>query len=193
MILNPDHKEVYQDMEQPLNHYFISSSHNTYLMEDQLKGPSDTEAYIRVSKDGCLSPRALLKGCRCVELDCWDGSDDEPVIYHGYTLTSKILFKDVIKAIKEYAFKVCLAVTLGGILYTLESLPVTLFLVVPKASDYPVILSLENHCSVEQQSVMAQHMSSILGNALVTTPLGDGMPTNFPSPEVGTSSASLGL
>ncbi|KAM4728983.1 1-phosphatidylinositol 4,5-bisphosphate phosphodiesterase delta-1-like isoform 2-T2 [Anableps anableps] len=146
MILNPDHKGVYQDMQQPLNHYFISSSHNTYLMEDQLKGPSSTEAYIR----------ALQKGCRCVELDCWDGSDNEPVIYHGYTLTSKILFKDVIKAIKEYAFK---------------------------TSDYPVILSLENHCSVEQQSIMAQHMSSILGSTLVTTPLGDGMPTNFPSPE----------
>lgn len=47
-----------------------------------------------------------MKGCRCVELDIWDGSDGEPVIYHGYTLTSKILFKDVIQAIKEYAFKV---------------------------------------------------------------------------------------
>lgn len=44
-----------------------------------------------------------------MELDCWDGSDNEPVIYHGYTLTSKILFKDVIKAISEHAFKVCLA------------------------------------------------------------------------------------
>lgn len=46
-ILNPAHSLVYQDMTQPLNHYFISSSHNTYLMEDQLKGPSSTEAYIK--------------------------------------------------------------------------------------------------------------------------------------------------
>lgn len=46
-ILNPAYKALYQDMTQPLNHYFISSSHNTYLMEDQLKGPSSTEAYIK--------------------------------------------------------------------------------------------------------------------------------------------------
>ncbi|KAJ8375006.1 hypothetical protein SKAU_G00055860 [Synaphobranchus kaupii] len=146
MIFNHEHRRVHQDMSQPLNHYFISSSHNTYLMEDQLKGPSSTEAYIR----------ALMKSCRCVELDCWDGPNGEPVIYHGYTLTSKVLFKDVIKAIKEYAFK---------------------------TSEYPVILSLENHCKLDQQKLMAHHLTSILGSALLAQPLGYQMPTDFPSPE----------
>ncbi|XP_043082402.1 1-phosphatidylinositol 4,5-bisphosphate phosphodiesterase delta-1a isoform X2 [Puntigrus tetrazona] len=145
-IFKSAHKPIYQDMHQPLNHYFISSSHNTYLMEDQLKGPSSTEAYIK----------ALMKSCRCVELDCWDGANGEPVIYHGHTLTSKVLFKDVIKTIKEYAFK---------------------------TSQYPVILSLENHCSTEQQKIMARHLTSILGSALLTQPLGHQMPSNFPGPE----------
>ncbi|XP_032891061.1 1-phosphatidylinositol 4,5-bisphosphate phosphodiesterase delta-3 [Amblyraja radiata] len=145
-IFNPDHENVYQDMSQPLSHYFISTSHNTYLMEDQLGGPSSTEAYIR----------ALLRGCRCVELDCWEGPNGEPIIYHGYTLTSKILFKDVITTIRDYAFTVSL---------------------------YPVILSLENHCGKEQQAVMARHLKGILGNMLVTAPVDDKVLRELPSPE----------
>lgn len=144
-IFNSSHSKVYQDMTQPLSHYLVSSSHNTYLMEDQLRGPSSTEAYIR----------ALTKGCRCVELDCWDGPNSEPVIYHGYTLTSKILFSDAIKAIKNYAFK---------------------------TSPYPVIISLENHCSLEQQKMMAQHMKQILGDMLLVMPV-EGNISDFPSPE----------
>ena len=37
-------------------------------------------------------------------VDCWDGDDGEPIIFHGHTLTDKIRFRDVLVAIKGYAF-----------------------------------------------------------------------------------------
>ena len=75
-------------------------------------------------------------------VDCWDGENGDPIIFHGHTLTSKIQFKDVIIAIKEHAFQV---------------------------SDYPVILSIENHCSIEQQHKMAEYMKDIFGGMHLNT------------------------
>eukprot|EP00069_Balaena_mysticetus_P002077 bmy_15743T0 len=145
LLFNNKYESVYQDMTHPLSDYFISSSHNTYLISDQLVGPSDLWGYVS----------ALVKGCRCLEIDCWDGSQNEPVVYHGYTFTSKLLFKTVIRAIHKYAFI---------------------------TSDYPVVLSLENHCSPSQQEVMADSLQSTFGDALLSDML-DDFPDKLPSPE----------
>lgn len=156
---SPEHRlKVYQSMDHPLAHYFISTSHNTYLFGNQFKSESSFEAYIKCLQDGC----------RCVELDTWDNPRaDDPydqvcclgkrvismsyffswpqiIVTHGNTLTTKIKFRDVIPAIMEHAFT---------------------------ASPYPVILSIEQHCGLEQQARMAEIFVKELGAALITTPL----------------------
>lgn len=48
-----DRLELYQEMDQPLAHYFISSSHNTYLTGRQFGGKSSVEMYRQVLLSGC--------------------------------------------------------------------------------------------------------------------------------------------
>uniref|UniRef100_A0A915I2G5 phosphoinositide phospholipase C n=1 Tax=Romanomermis culicivorax TaxID=13658 RepID=A0A915I2G5_ROMCU len=95
-----------------------------------------------------------------LSMDVWDGqkrsnTEAEIVIYHGYTMTTKLNLRDVLCTIKEYAFV---------------------------TSEYPIILSIEDNCTVALQRQLAHDLKEILGDFLVTSQV-DKDEKQLPTPE----------
>ena len=74
------------------------------------------------------------------------GEVGEPEITHKNTWITPVLVVDVLRAIHAFGFK---------------------------ASPYPIILSLEMHCSPRQQDVIAQHLIEIFGDHQLQLPPDD--------------------
>lgn len=74
--------------------------------------------------------KALKRGVRVIELDLWPNSSKDNVhVLHGRTLTKPVELLGCLKAIKENAFI---------------------------ASDYPVIITFEDHLTPDLQAKVAQ-------------------------------------
>uniref|UniRef100_M4DV18 Phosphoinositide phospholipase C n=1 Tax=Brassica campestris TaxID=3711 RepID=M4DV18_BRACM len=141
----PPSGEVWQDMNQPLSHYFLYTGHNSYLTGNQLNSRSSTGPIVK----------ALRSGVRVIELDLWpNSSGTEAEVRHGGTLTSREDLQKCLNAVKENAFEV---------------------------SEYPVVLTLEDHLPPDLQKKVAKMVSKTFGGTLFRCT--DEYKERFPSPE----------
>lgn len=137
--------QVWQDMNQPLSHYFLYTGHNSYLTGNQLNSRSSTEPIVK----------ALKSGVRVIELDLWPSSSGkEAEVRHGGTLTSTEDLQKCLNAVKENAFEV---------------------------SEYPVVLTLEDHLPPDLQKKVAKMVSKTFGGTLFRCT--EEYKERFPSPE----------
>ncbi|KAL1808136.1 hypothetical protein ACET3Z_025126 [Daucus carota] len=98
---------------------------------------------------------ALHRGVRVIELDMWPNSTKDNVhILHGGTLTTPVELLKCLKSIKEHAFV---------------------------ASEYPVVLTLEDHLTPKLQALVAKMVTETFGDLLFTSK-SESFP-EFPSPE----------
>ncbi|XP_050250779.1 phosphoinositide phospholipase C 2-like [Quercus robur] len=99
--------------------------------------------------------QALERGVRVIELDLWpNAAKDNVDVLHGRTLTTPVELLKCLKCIKEHAFT---------------------------ASEYPVVITLEDHLTPDLQAKVA-HMATQTFEDILFTPGPESL-KEFPSPE----------
>ncbi|XP_074295021.1 phosphoinositide phospholipase C 4-like [Silene latifolia] len=99
--------------------------------------------------------RALQLGVRVIELDLWPTSSKDDIrVFHGRTLTTPVDLLTCLRAIRDYAFE---------------------------KSEYPVIITLEDHLKPKLQAKAAEMIKETFGDMLYRSE-SDSI-DEFPSPE----------
>ncbi|EYU20012.1 hypothetical protein ABFS82_06G067200 [Erythranthe guttata] len=152
-------KYLFGDVNPPLNpnlgvHHDMNSPLSHYFIHT---GHNSYLTGNQLSSDCSDVPiiNALQKGVRVIELDIWPNStDDDVVVLHGRTLTTPVELIKCLKSIKEHAFV---------------------------ASEYPVVITLEDHLTPVLQAKVAEMITQTFGDILFT-PDSECLSV-FPSPE----------
>ncbi|EXC09416.1 Phosphoinositide phospholipase C 2 [Morus notabilis] len=99
--------------------------------------------------------KALQRGVRVIELDIWPNSTKDNIeVLHGRTLTTPVELIKCLRSIKEHAFV---------------------------ASEYPVVITLEDHLTPDLQARVAEMVTETIGDILFSP--GSECLKEFPSPE----------
>ena len=140
-----------QDMNQPLSHYYICSSHDTFLSalpdswdssdNGRRKNDFGPQHQVPTQMDANNYLQVLIRGVRCLGMTVWDSPNGKFPVLDRTSAAMGPPLRSVLEAIR----------------YFVEEYQ-------PKC--FPVIVHLENHCSPAVQQVMAKEIKEILGDAV---------------------------
>lgn len=133
--------EVYQDMTQPLSHYFIHASDHLNIISHATCAEDYLSSY----------QNDLRNGCRAIELHCWDGTTSPIVTSY---------FKHVNESLSPSPSGTSIEIPLEEVLNVIKK---SAFV----TSQYPLILFIENHCSLPMQEIIAYYALAVFGDKLV--------------------------
>lgn len=89
-------------------------------------------------------------------MDCYDGKNDEPIVTNEKGGASVLLLKDVLICISKWAFKY---------------------------AETPLVISIENHCSIPQREIMKKMFQDYFGEALYLLSEKEFKQSYAPSPD----------
>lgn len=128
---DPQIQQLNPRLDKPLSCYYINTSFKTY----NTKGAeASVEGYMK----------ALIRGAKCLDLDCWNGPSGIPVVGSARATNKKqhlLEFRHVCEIVQAY----------------MNMHP----------DSYPIIISIENYCSPPFQESMVSILQEILGQRLV--------------------------
>ena len=163
-IVDPEYgRQGSDDMTHPISHYYVSTSHDTYLTSIP-EMITDKGSSIRWKNDFVSVHQymnALLRGVRCIEIDVWDDTVTKSPVVAFQQNKSSDTNNNSNKASSSSSSSLN-AYNSSNIIPLVDVfMMIRYFLLHIDPNSYPIILRIENHCSTRYQLKLANMIYEI--------------------------------